>query len=43
MAAIARRGESLPPGYYVRFGGQFEHLERGPEPPAARRAARARA
>jgi len=19
----------LPPGYYVRFGGQFEHLERG--------------
>ncbi len=26
-AAIAREVE-LPPGYYVRFGGQFEHLER---------------
>jgi cobalt-zinc-cadmium resistance protein CzcA len=26
-AAIARQVD-LPPGYYVRFGGQFEHLER---------------
>ncbi|MFZ5481099.1 MAG: efflux RND transporter permease subunit, partial [Myxococcota bacterium] len=26
-AAIAREVD-LPPGYYVRFGGQFEHLER---------------
>jgi len=23
------RQVQLPPGYYVRFGGQFEHLERG--------------
>lgn len=27
MSAIAR-DVALPPGYYVRFGGQFEHLER---------------
>ncbi len=26
-AAIAREVD-LPPGYYVRFGGQFEHMER---------------
>jgi cobalt-zinc-cadmium resistance protein CzcA len=27
-AAIEQR-VTLPPGYYVRFGGQFEHLQRG--------------
>jgi heavy metal efflux system protein len=27
MAAIEREVD-LPPGYYVRYGGQFEHLER---------------
>lgn len=32
--AVKRRIErevELPPGYYVRFGGQFEHLERAQE------------
>ncbi|HZM16120.1 MAG TPA: CusA/CzcA family heavy metal efflux RND transporter [Candidatus Krumholzibacteria bacterium] len=28
QAAITQQ-VPLPPGYYVRFGGQFEHLERG--------------
>lgn len=30
QAAIAAK-VSLPPGYYVRWGGQFEHLERAQE------------
>jgi cobalt-zinc-cadmium resistance protein CzcA len=28
VRAVLARDVELPPGYYVRFGGQFEHLER---------------